>query len=418
MLVTLIKSKNIKQVKIKTRSNMATWPKDYTCNFLEPGIVSYEDVNQGVALLKKETIDRMLSSFIGKPVLIDHKEVDPANFKKNAVGYVTSATFNPITGWFDCTFILTDDKAKAKVEEGYSVSCSFDVLETKEGGEWHAIKYDEEISEATFTHLALVSSPRYEECRIRVNSKAAKIKESAMKRWADYAKENGLDIMSPLQRDKYLEGLSDSGIQALIDDPEEDKEIKNLATQHAAMRKQRKEEELLAGKPTGKEKKNMEKKTKYNAADLIIKEGETEVTVAQLIKENRLFVVKNDLEEEVDPALKNDSDKCASCGSKKHDGDCDPDTKKKFQDAKANDDKKDDDDKKNVAIDKAETKLPKSDKKNDDEDPEKDKEVKNAKHFVKLNSLKEKAAENSTVTVDTLHSKIQRGNERYGSAVK
>jgi hypothetical protein len=411
MLVTLIKSKNIKQVKIKTRSNMATWPKDYTCNFLEPGIVSYEDVNQGVALLKKETIDRMLSSFIGKPVLIDHKEVDPANFKKEAVGYVTTTFFNANTGWFDCTFILTDDKAKAKVEQGYSVSCSFDVLETKEGGEWHACKYDEEISDAEFTHLALVSSPRYEECRIRVNSKAAKIKESTM------SKENGIDIMSPLQRDKYLEGLSDSGIQALIDSADESAETKELAKKHADMRKQRKEEELLAGNKPGKEKKNMEKKAKYNAADLIIKDGETEISVADLIKENRLFVVKNDLEEEVDPALKNDADKCASCGSKKHDGDCDPDTKKKFQDAKANDDKtKNDDDKKNVAIDKAETKLPKLH--NDDEDPDKDKEVKNSKHFVKLNSLKEKAAENSTVTVDTLHSKIQRGNERYGSTVK
>ena len=60
-----------------SKSNEKTWPTSYKCNFLEPGIVSYEDVGQGVALLKKESMDTWINSFKGKPVIIDHQNVSP-----------------------------------------------------------------------------------------------------------------------------------------------------------------------------------------------------------------------------------------------------------------------------------------------------------------------------------------------------
>lgn len=161
--------------------NAKDWPEPYTCRFLEAGIVSYEDSDAGIALLKKETIDKMAPTFIGRPVIIDHQNITPANFEKAAVGYVINVRFNPEDAWFYADFIITDDKARVLIDEkGYSVSCAYNVIDVSEGGLWHDIKFDGEIIDGSFTHLALVESPRYEDSKITkqlpamlVNGKAA-----------------------------------------------------------------------------------------------------------------------------------------------------------------------------------------------------------------------------------------------------
>lgn len=43
----------------------------FEARFLQPGLVKYDF---GVCLLKKETIDKFIDTFIGKPVIIDHKD--------------------------------------------------------------------------------------------------------------------------------------------------------------------------------------------------------------------------------------------------------------------------------------------------------------------------------------------------------
>jgi len=179
MFATLKKAKT-KSVTVKVK-NEKDWASEYVCNVLEPGLVSYEDVGCGIAMLRKETIVNMMNTFIGKPVIISHIDVTPDNYKEHAVGYVTKVWYDDVQNWMFCSFIITDDKAKEKISRGYSVSCAYDVLATGKGGEWHAIKFDEEITEGTFTHLALVPNPRYEECKIEpcmmlVNSKKAVIK--------------------------------------------------------------------------------------------------------------------------------------------------------------------------------------------------------------------------------------------------
>ena len=69
------------------KKNAKEWASIYSCSFLEQGLVSYEDSGAGVALLRKETIDRMLNSILGKPVIIDHLDATPENFAEMAVGY-------------------------------------------------------------------------------------------------------------------------------------------------------------------------------------------------------------------------------------------------------------------------------------------------------------------------------------------
>lgn len=196
-----------------SKSNALDWPKEYVCNFLEPGLVSYEDVGAGIAMLPSETIDGMLQSFVGKPVIIDHADVTPENMAEFKHGTVTRVWRDGNWAW--CAFILDTDESKKKVEKGYSVSCAFDVLEVGPGGEHHAIKFDERIQRGSFTHLALVTNPRYEGCRIYTNSKGAakiqseqpaenKTKENqTMIKWpfSFRKKENGKESTLKVERD-------------------------------------------------------------------------------------------------------------------------------------------------------------------------------------------------------------------------
>ena len=177
----------------KRRINRAPSGKEYIMEgFLEPGLVSYDDVGAGVARLNKEAIDKMLPSFIGCPVTIDHvneskddvlngKAVDEHGQSKKK-GEVTKAWWNAETGRYDCSFTVEDSEADDLVKNGeYSGSCAYNVTSTGPGGELHAMSYDEEITDGAFEHLALVTNPRYEDCKIRVNSKPAKIKGNDMK---------------------------------------------------------------------------------------------------------------------------------------------------------------------------------------------------------------------------------------------
>lgn len=160
------------RVKLYRAANEKTFPNEYICNFLEPGLVSYEDSGGGMTYLTKETILKIMPSFKGKPMIEEvHRDITPKNFKRHAVGYVTEVWWDEATQWAYAKFLVTDDTTRELIQKGYSVSCAFKVTRTGPGGEWHAIKYDEEILDGEAEHIAIVDDPRYEGCRIVENSK-------------------------------------------------------------------------------------------------------------------------------------------------------------------------------------------------------------------------------------------------------
>ena len=138
-----------------------------TAKFLTQGLVSYQDSDAGIALLKNETIHDGIPSFAGCPVILDHKNIDEKNYAKERKGNVIGTSYNPTDGWFYVNFVVDDEIAIKKIEEeGYSVSCAYNVLDVAAGGTYQDIPYDGEITKISFTHLALVTMPRYEESRI------------------------------------------------------------------------------------------------------------------------------------------------------------------------------------------------------------------------------------------------------------
>ena len=109
---------------------------------------------------------------IGSPVIIEHQDVTDKNADKIRCGVISDAYFNEPDGWYYAEGIIWDDKAISLINDGWSVSCSYDFLAfNDEGGEENNIKYDKEFTELNFTHLAIVNNPRYERANIVFNSK-------------------------------------------------------------------------------------------------------------------------------------------------------------------------------------------------------------------------------------------------------
>ena len=136
-------------------------------------MISYEDINGDKELLTKETIDRCVDTFVGKPLLIKHGSgVTPQTMESKAVGYISRVWFEPTDAWFYCEGVIVDDHAKELIEQGWKVSCGYHITEADErGGEKNAIPYRREILGFEAEHLAIVEKPRYEGATIRLNEK-------------------------------------------------------------------------------------------------------------------------------------------------------------------------------------------------------------------------------------------------------
>lgn len=143
----------------------------FKSRFLQAGLVKYDF---GVCLLKKETIDKFVNTFVECPVIIDHKD----NLTEaDRVGTIQKIWFSSDDGWFWCSGIITDEKAIDLIEKGYNVSCQYritDYIDNDEGKLHNANPYDKEILDGVFEHLAIVENPRYEDAFIAVNAYIAK----------------------------------------------------------------------------------------------------------------------------------------------------------------------------------------------------------------------------------------------------
>ena len=163
-------------------------------DFLEPGIVAYDN-GETVPLLRKETIDAYLRSFIGLPLILDNHVtgLTPEQYERVAHGWAVDVRYNEYKGKYQVGILPISDEAQIKVAEDegrkYGISCAYNILESAGGGKWHNIPYTEEYLKIDGTHFALVENPRYEDSyrtdvyipkenapiRMMVNSKDATI---------------------------------------------------------------------------------------------------------------------------------------------------------------------------------------------------------------------------------------------------
>ncbi len=144
--------------------------RQFRARFLVPGLVKYD---YGVCLLTKENADRFIEGFTGCPVVIDHKNVTDKNAKDVSVGNIFSVWFDERDGYYWCNGIITDKQAIELINQGYSVSCQYEITEYSDnitGALHNGNPYDKVIENGRPEHLAIVNNPRYEGAIIAVNA--------------------------------------------------------------------------------------------------------------------------------------------------------------------------------------------------------------------------------------------------------
>lgn len=218
------------------------WPKKYSCSFIEPGVVFYQDLggckvcgnamacgNAGdecqaagaTVLVKQDALAKMAQSFVGKPVIdMIHKDVTPSTVADGeADGIVTRVWLDDKSGWWMAEFLVWNPEAQGHCESpAYSVSCAYEPTDVDSaGGEYHNIPYTEDILNGEYTHLALVTNPRYEGARIFVNSKGGKMDW----KWFKRGERKNAASLDPLKTKVNVDG-QDVALQDLYEAAKED----------------------------------------------------------------------------------------------------------------------------------------------------------------------------------------------------
>lgn len=152
------------------RFNIAAESKKFDCKFIEPGIVSYKDQGGGIELLRKETIDRCMDSVVGNPLIVDHTYITAGNRTDLEQGIVNAWSYNAEDGWYYVSGEADTPEVQDRMRRGERPSCGYRVKKLGPGGVYHGIRYDAEILDIEFNHLAVVNRPRYEHAEFRLNA--------------------------------------------------------------------------------------------------------------------------------------------------------------------------------------------------------------------------------------------------------
>lgn len=149
------------------KSNAKEYPKFYYARHMKEGVCGY---GNETVLLRDDVVKSMTRSFDGKPVYVLHDDRTESErietIKETSCGYVTESFYNEQDGWFWVKMMIVDDEGHEKIANGWSVSNAYIPTEDAKGGTKHNVPYNREITNAYYTHLAIVPNPRYEEAKI------------------------------------------------------------------------------------------------------------------------------------------------------------------------------------------------------------------------------------------------------------
>lgn len=149
-------------------TNAQQTPKVYYGLHMVEGVAEYPehkspDGSPMRILVLENTLKEMDRSFVGKPVYVNHQEVDLQNIQEQADGYVIESFFNTLDGKHWAKFIVVSDRGHEAIKNGWRLSNAYTPRNTRSGGKWHAVEYAQEIVDGEYDHLAIVPNPRYAE---------------------------------------------------------------------------------------------------------------------------------------------------------------------------------------------------------------------------------------------------------------
>lgn len=359
----------------------------FYCKHIAPGVCAYQDET---IFIGEETLKNMDKSFAGKPIFINHQTVNPETEKQDAVGYVVESFYLPEDGTHWAKLLILEDKAQEVIKNGWKVSNAYQPTQFGVGGEWHNVPYNREVTDAYYTHLALVENPRYEEAEIMTPEQFKQYKE---------AKKSQLE---QLQNSKPEENKSKQGDRKMNFKLWKKQEVTNSDDISNVMVELSNGSTVSIGEMVNSVEKDIkEKEDKKNAChnedvlEKIVKVNGEDMTVKDLVA---AFEKKDKKNEDEDKEKAKDEEK--------------KDKKNESDEDKKDEEKKD---KKNESD---EDKSKDEEKKDSEDEDKKDEEKKDKKNSKDLLEAEEKANAKEFVGVvaDTMARKLARGAERYGSA--
>lgn len=128
---------------------------------MRAGLCQYDDERVNVP---NETLEKMKETAYGIPLIIDHLSQDEleANLETVIVGRVADMHYDEKADLWMAHCVAETEDAISKLESGWGVSTSYEVLSKGAGGTLNAVDYDATIEDGKYLHLAIVKNPRYE----------------------------------------------------------------------------------------------------------------------------------------------------------------------------------------------------------------------------------------------------------------
>jgi hypothetical protein len=343
------------------KKNASDFPKFYYTRHMTAGLCGYEDET---ILVDVAAINKLALTFNGKPVYIQHQDVDLDTMKQEAVGYIVD-TFYDMDGWLWSKMMITDDEGHAVIANGtkdhpypWAVSNAYIPNEWGNGGTKNNLPYDREVLNGDFTHLALVPNPRYEDAKIYTPEQ--------------YQARN-TQLLNSLAHSKKTE------------------ETKGITMKFF---KTKKEEVSDIDSATSVELKNDKGETIEVTVEEMVKTIENSKKAAQKFKVGNTEMTLAEIEKAYLNAKKNESES---------------DDKKDKENESDDDEEKD-----NESDDDKEGKENESD--DDDEDEKGEKKNSQDDHFEKMKNAEKRNSGYAVRTLDTRQNGLARAKARYGSA--
>jgi hypothetical protein len=364
------------------KNTVSQWPKKFKCRFAEPGVISYENVGAGIAYISKETWDKILPSFVGKPIVLEdeHKAgTEPKDFEKIAKGVITSAYYKPEDGWYWADYVVWDDEAARLSEKESPVSCTWKPTQSnRTGGKHNEISFDEEVLNGEGRHIALVPNPRYDGAKVYLNSKSGGTGMNFVfwKKKASQEKTNSVDTESAVE----IDGAKVS--------------LKELIETYKA-------EQAEIAKKGELEKEEINAETSIDIDGKDVKVGD----MVSCYKNRKSKENSNDGCADCKGTGKIDGVNCTKCnGSGKMEKKNETEEEKKAKEAE---------EKKN-----ADEKTKKEAEEKAKKEAEEKKNSLGKEKFVALKKIAEERKAKSVVTLDTVTDRRERGRAEYGSITK
>jgi hypothetical protein len=316
-----------------------------------PGVAEYHEGEHVTRVyLNEDTIRRMNPSFEGKPVFVQHvdevisKPLD--ELKQEADGWVIRSFYNEVDGDTWAEFIVVSQRGLDAIRKGWRLSNAYIRKNTiPQRGLWNGVPYDEEITDGEFEHLAIVSSPRYQQSVIltpeefKSYNEQKKAELSRLQNSADKHQEKSMPF-NFFKKAKLENGLDLDGLTVQLPNTKREVALVDLIKEADVEMKEIKDQIILVNE-----------------------EKDERMTIEEAVKEIKFLRNKcNELEEEKkkeNEEDKKEEDKKENEEDKKEENKCNEEDKK--DEAKCNEDEEkkdneDDKDKKENEEDKKEDK--------------------------------------------------------------